>query len=140
MSLTAATPAPAAEFTACFSVVSQLDPGGMPRVLALFAKRGLVPTYWFSRVSEQELTIDMQMEGLDRDTVAPGNFLDWSTLATSFESMAAWQDGSGASALRGEDDALVVETVKVTPSFFRVLGAPPLLGRTFDAARERGAR
>jgi len=70
MSLFAAAPAPAAAFTACFSVVSKLDPGLMPRVLELFAKRGLIPTYWFSRVSGQELTIDLQMEGLDRDTVA----------------------------------------------------------------------
>ena len=37
----------------------------MPRVLELFAKRGLVPTSWISRVSGQDLTIDLQMRGLD---------------------------------------------------------------------------
>ncbi|HUH83928.1 MAG TPA: hypothetical protein VLX85_04930 [Stellaceae bacterium] len=51
--------------TACFSVHAAAEPGVMPRVLELFAKRGLVPTSWISRVSGQELTIDLQMRGLD---------------------------------------------------------------------------
>jgi len=51
--------------TACFAVHAAAEPGVMPRVLELFAKRGLVPTSWISRVSGQELTIDLQMRGLD---------------------------------------------------------------------------
>ena len=42
----------------------------MPRVLELFAKRGLVPSAWQSSTSgtdEAELTIDIQMRGLGRD-------------------------------------------------------------------------
>ena len=54
--------------TACFSVVAESDPGIMPRVMALFAKRGLLPTYWCSRVSGGELTIDLQLQGMDQDT------------------------------------------------------------------------
>ncbi|HLG89782.1 MAG TPA: hypothetical protein VKZ79_21600 [Alphaproteobacteria bacterium] len=71
MSPRAAT-APASEspFTACFSVIAKTDPGVMSRVLALFAKRGLIPSYWCSRVSDGELTIDLQMAGLDRATTA----------------------------------------------------------------------
>ena len=57
-------------FTACFSVIAKPDPGVMPRVLELFAKRGLVPSYWCSRADKGELTIDLQMERLDRDTTA----------------------------------------------------------------------
>jgi len=56
--------------TACFSVHAKAEPGVMPRVLALFAKRGLVPTSWHSRVNGGELTIDLQMTGLDGDTAA----------------------------------------------------------------------
>ena len=56
--------------TACFSVLADAEPGVMPRVLALFAKRGLVPTSWHSRVTGGELTIDLQMKGLDGDTAA----------------------------------------------------------------------
>jgi putative ABC transport system permease protein len=77
-------------------------------------------------------------DGRDHEHPSPGNFLDWSTQCASFEGMAAWMDGSGAATLRSEGDARVVETVKVTPSFFRVLGKEPLLGRTFDPGRERG--
>ncbi len=57
------------EPTACFSVHAEAEPGVMPRVLELFAKRGLVPTSWHSRASARDLTIDIQMCGLDLDTM-----------------------------------------------------------------------
>ncbi len=41
----------------------------MPRVLELFAKRGLVPDLWHSRVGPAgELTIDIQMAGMNGGT------------------------------------------------------------------------
>ena len=52
--------------TACFSVVAEADPGVMPRVLELFARRGLVPSLWHSKIAPTgELTIDLQMEGME---------------------------------------------------------------------------
>ncbi|WP_236024944.1 hypothetical protein [Arenibaculum pallidiluteum] len=78
MSMSASMPAlaaPAAEArphdparTACFAVHAASDPGVMPRVLELFAKRGLVPSSWHSRVSlgGEELVIDIQMQGMVR--------------------------------------------------------------------------
>ena len=42
----------------------------MPRVLELFAKRGLIPNRWHSDLGgrrQDELTIDLQVEGLGRD-------------------------------------------------------------------------
>src|SRR4051812_33305504 len=57
------------DYTACFSVQAASDPGVMPRVLELFAKRGLVPTSWHSRVGgvrDDELIIDIQMQGMVR--------------------------------------------------------------------------
>jgi acetolactate synthase small subunit len=53
---------------ACFSVHAAAEPGVMPRVLELFAKRGLVPHKWHSAASETVLTIDVQIAGLERDT------------------------------------------------------------------------
>lgn len=50
-----------------YTVSAQAEPGVMPRVLELFAKRGLVPQKWHSAVSGSLLTIDVQMAGLDRD-------------------------------------------------------------------------
>lgn len=54
--------------THCFSVHAAAEPALMPRVIELFAKRGLVPSSWVSRVSGREITIDMQMPGLDTAT------------------------------------------------------------------------
>jgi putative ABC transport system permease protein len=78
-------------------------------------------------------------QGRDHERPSPGNFLDWRQKLRSFEAMAAWQDGSGTGTLRRGDEAIAIETVKVTPDFFRVLAVPPALGRTFGAADERGA-
>lgn len=62
--------APASETpTACFSLVADPEPGVMPRVLELFAKRGLVPSVWHSRIAPTgELTVDIQVEGMDGGT------------------------------------------------------------------------
>lgn len=56
--------------TAYFSVHAQAEPGVMPRVLELFAKRGLVPSGWHSSVSgadQPRLTIEIRMYGLGHD-------------------------------------------------------------------------
>lgn len=56
--------------TACYSVSAFADPSVMPRVLAAFAKRGLVPSHWHSRVGGadgNDLAIDVQMRGLTAD-------------------------------------------------------------------------
>lgn len=54
---------------ACFSVSAEPGPGVMPRVLELFAKRGLTPNVWHSKLAPTgELTIDIQMNGMDAAT------------------------------------------------------------------------
>jgi acetolactate synthase small subunit len=58
--------------TACFSVHAHADPGVMPRVLELFAKRGLVPSAfqgWTTGTDQPHLTIDIQMSGLGREAM-----------------------------------------------------------------------
>jgi hypothetical protein len=40
----------------------------MPRILELFAKRGLVPHKWQSAAVDSVLTIEVQIAGLERDT------------------------------------------------------------------------
>jgi len=73
MSLLAATTADdELPLAACFSVHAHAEPGAMPRVLELFAKRGLVPSAWHSTIGgtdERQLTIDIQMRGLGRDVM-----------------------------------------------------------------------
>ncbi len=77
----AANPAGACARVACFSIHAEADPGVMPRVLELFAKRGLLPRRWVSDVTGpgggpgaghggRELAIDVQVAGLDPETQA----------------------------------------------------------------------
>jgi hypothetical protein len=63
----------------CYSILAAAEPGVMPRVLELFAKRGLVPNRWISdlvaardsrasgRGGALELAIDLQIEGLSAE-------------------------------------------------------------------------
>ncbi len=58
-------PASAPPPTFCFSIQAAAEPGVMPRVLELFAKRNLVPERWVSDVDGRgALSIDLQVEGL----------------------------------------------------------------------------
>ena len=66
-------PAPAPQPVFCFSVLADAEPGVMPRVLELFAKRGLVPWRWVSDVSGPggcDLSIGVQVSGLTPETHA----------------------------------------------------------------------
>lgn len=51
----------------CFSLQARAEPGVMPRVVELFAKRGLVPQHWSSAVSGPALTIEVRIGGVGRD-------------------------------------------------------------------------
>ncbi len=53
--------------TYCFSVSAAPDASVMPRVLGLFAKRGIVPARFHGDVVGDELAIDLQVRGLDHD-------------------------------------------------------------------------
>jgi putative ABC transport system permease protein len=69
--------------------------------------------------------------GIERDDVAPGNFLDWREQARSFEQIAALAPSSLD--LTGNERPEVLFGASVTEGFFRTLGTRPLLGRTFRA-------
>lgn len=59
----------------CYSIQAQAEPGVMPRVLELFAKRNLVPVRWHSDVLNgpgRDLAIDVQVEGIGSDL---GNYI-----------------------------------------------------------------
>ncbi|MFP6758710.1 MAG: hypothetical protein VCC99_10910 [Alphaproteobacteria bacterium] len=63
-----------ADGSACFSIHAMCAPGTLPRLLAPFAQRSLVPDRWHSIVSSDgELQIDVQVDGLptrDADLIA----------------------------------------------------------------------
>ena len=66
------SPRSAAE-THCFAIRAAAQPGILPRLLELFAKRNLVPTKWHSAVigpGGDDLQIDVQMEGIEAELAA----------------------------------------------------------------------
>ena len=54
--------------THCFSVFAAPEPSVMPRVLELFAKRGLVPSRFHGAVAGRDLSIDIQVADLADNT------------------------------------------------------------------------
>jgi len=68
-------------------------------------------------------------------TVAAPNYRDWRAAAKAFDELAAYHQT--ASNLEGTGDPERLETMSVTASFFRVLGARPLLGSLFAETDER---
>jgi hypothetical protein len=69
-----------------------------------------------------------------RETVAPGNFLDWKKQAGVFERLAAyqWWDAN----LLGRDEPERVQGFRVSADFFPALGMQPFEGRTFTDDEE----
>jgi hypothetical protein len=54
--------------TFCLTVRTVADPGSLPRLVEVFAKRGMVPSKLFCvATGADELTVDMQVCGLDAD-------------------------------------------------------------------------
>jgi len=52
--------------TFCLTVRTVADPGSLPRLIEVFAKRGMVPSKLFSvATGADELTVDLQVTGLD---------------------------------------------------------------------------
>ncbi len=65
--------------TYCFAVQASADPGVLPRVMELFAKRNLVPGRWHSDLTGSiegprgaEIVIDIQVPGL---TAEEGDYI-----------------------------------------------------------------
>jgi len=68
------------------------------------------------------------------NVVNPANYMDWHDRATSFSGLALM---SWAGLTFTGDEAERVQGRAVTPDFFGVLGATPLLGRTFNTEESR---
>ena len=69
-------------------------------------------------------------KGHARNVVSIGAYNDWKEQADAFEAMAAYRDGFGV-AYTGDGDPQRLIASAVTPGFFRLLGVPAMLGRTF---------
>lgn len=56
--------------TACFAVSGLADPGLLHRLLEPFAKRGLVPSAVYARQHGEDLSVDIQIDGLTQTDAA----------------------------------------------------------------------
>ncbi|HEY6215061.1 MAG TPA: ABC transporter permease [Pyrinomonadaceae bacterium] len=65
----------------------------------------------------------------ERNSVAPGDYLEWKRRNTSFQDINAWGGGSYNVATRERPEQL--EGSPRTPGFFKMEGMPMLLGRDF---------
>ncbi len=72
---------------------------------------------------------------LERDPVAPANFIDWRDQSTAFEQMAAYR--SWDVNLTGVDQPERLQGCLVSASFFPLLGVSPSLGRVFSPEEEQ---
>ncbi len=76
--------------------------------------------------------------GMTMFSVSAANYLDWQRENHVFENMAIYAYQSFD--LTGGDKPESVAAAAVEPSFFAVLGTPPLLGRTFVAGEDQVGR
>ena len=68
--------------------------------------------------------------------VSMPNFRDWQERSRTLESLALFDSAGRGYNLTGQGEAEQVSGVRVTASFFTVLGVRPLLGRTFTSEEE----
>lgn len=67
-----------------------------------------------------------------KNVVSPGNFRDWADRNSCFEQLAILSNAGGANVTGSGREPEEIGIQVVTPSFFSVLGVPPLLGRVFS--------
>jgi putative ABC transport system permease protein len=72
--------------------------------------------------------------GFTNNMVSVADFADWKEQSRSIENMSAF--GFWDANLTGIDDPERLQGYSVSSDFFRALGMPPLLGRTFSASEE----
>lgn len=65
MSVSTATPT-----TACYSVTATVDPGLLPRLLGHVARLGAVPSRLHQTAHEDEMIVDLQVDGLSASRAA----------------------------------------------------------------------
>ncbi len=78
--------------------------------------------------------------GIARAPVSPADFVDWEAQNEIFEHLGVWPEsnyGVVAFNIVGNDQAERVRGVYASSGFFRALGVPPLLGRTFLQEEDR---
>ncbi|HYM22063.1 MAG TPA: ABC transporter permease [Vicinamibacterales bacterium] len=78
---------------------------------------------------------DFSAFGRPRARVSPQTFLDWRSMATTFDRIGAY--GLDSQTLSGDGTPQEVRGARVTANLIPLLGVSPVIGRTFTADEER---
>jgi putative ABC transport system permease protein len=108
--------------TTMFSVVNATLLRGLP-----FPEAERLMTIWRGTVKEPDRL----------NIISMPNFRDLAARSRTFEDMAIFDSAGRGYILTGSGEPEGVSGVRVTASFFKVLGVPPLHGRTFTEAEEQ---
>jgi putative ABC transport system permease protein len=87
-------------------------------------------TVWQGRIEDPSNT----------NIISLPNFRDWKSRSHAFAHLALFDSAGRGYNLTGQGEAEQVSGVRVTASFFDVLGVRPLLGRTFRPEEEESGR
>ena len=79
-----------------------------------------------------------EAEGVMKNPVSAADYLDWTRLAHSFSSMAAFTEVTADLTGAGDPEKLAIAAV--SPAFLDVFGVRPQLGRTFEPGEEMAGR
>src|SRR5580700_1618323 len=85
--------------------------------------------------AERILNVWEKPPGGDRNGISTLNFLDWKNQNTVFTAMAAQTWGSVT--LTDADVPVELRNGRVSPPYFDIFGAKPMLGRTFAADEDQ---
>ncbi len=79
-----------------------------------------------------------RLRGTQRERASMPDFLDFRAQARVFDALSAWQSADLTLTGQAEPERVVVG--RVSANFFEMLGAKPLLGRTFAADEEQAGK
>ncbi|MGA8221038.1 MAG: ABC transporter permease [Candidatus Acidiferrales bacterium] len=91
---------------------------------------------WFPAIESLVVVANVPPgEGRDRNSVSPGDYVDWKAQSKSFEEVGAyeWSDVN----LTGSGDPQKLNGANVSANFFHILGIQPQLGRAFLPEEEQ---
>jgi len=81
-----------------------------------------------------DLWQNQAIRGVVRNELSPGNYRDWKSMSTSFESMGMFTQTSMNMVGSGRPERL--ESARVSADLFPTLGVPPAMGRLFTAEED----
>ncbi|MCC6988093.1 MAG: ABC transporter permease, partial [Acidobacteria bacterium] len=119
-------------FAASVGVVTALGVGAATTAFSLADHVLVRPLPFASPDALVKLWQDQTARGYSRMELSPGNFVDWRTQSSSFQSMSAYAASSANVMTPG--GPLRLDTAEVSATLFETLGVGAALGRAFFAA------